>query len=309
MFQLFTIVLFSCLSLGVLVNAAPVAIVGRSASAESVSNTTITTEFVRPAQYSRLAYCSSAAVEALDCGGPCDDLGPGSVTTLLTGGDGEDLPRFFVAQDDTLQSIVVAHQGTNSSSPLSIINDLKADLRSLNTTLFPQVGDDVQAHDGFADVQEQTADAIFAAVQQGLSSSGYSKVLVTGHSLGAAISSLDALMLSMRLDSSIDITTTTFGTPRGGNQAFADLIDSRIGSAYSYVTHANDPVPRVPPTAFDYVHPSGEVHIISSSQTVSCPGQENDNCSDGNSLLDSSVDDHLGPYFDNIFMSASACPA
>lgn len=103
---------------------------------------------------------------------------------------------------------------------------------------------------------------------------------------------------------------------------------TKIGSAYSYVTHANDPVPRVPPEALDFFHPSGEVHIISSSQTVSCPGQENDNCSDGNSLLDASVDDHLGeafdastscayiltrsatgPYFDNIFMSAAACPA
>ncbi|KZV59747.1 alpha/beta-hydrolase [Peniophora sp. CONT] len=309
MFSWPTLPLFFSIYLGVVVNAAPIAILGRSASTAPVSNASITSDFVRPAQFSRLAYCSNAAVEALDCGGPCDDLGAGTVKTLLTGGNGEDLPRFFIAQDDNLQSIVVAHQGTNSSSPLSVINDLKADLRSLNTTLFPQAGDDVQAHDGFADAQEQTADAILAAVQDGLSSSGYSKVLVTGHSLGAAISSLDALMLSMRLDQSVQITTTTFGTPRGGNQAFADLIDSRIGSTYSFVTHANDPVPRVPPKALDYVHPSGEVHIISSSQTIACVGQENDECSDGNSLLDLSVDDHLGPYFDNIFMSASACPA
>ena len=46
---------------------------------------------------------------------------------------------------------------------------------------------DVQVHDGFADAQEQTADAILAAVQSGLSDSGYSKVLVTGHSLGSPI--------------------------------------------------------------------------------------------------------------------------
>ena len=91
----------------------------------------------------------------------------------------------------------------NLHDRLSVINDLKADLRSLNSTLFPQAGgelirdvsyqqsssryhiDDVEAHDGFADVQERTADAILAAVQDGLSSSGYSKVLVTGHSLGS----------------------------------------------------------------------------------------------------------------------------
>jgi len=275
----------------------------------AVSNGTIDSDFLRPAQFSRLAYCSGGAVTAMNCGGPCDDLGVGSVQTLLTGGDGEALPRFFVAYDNTTQSIVVAHQGTNASNPLSVINDLKFDLRSLNSTLFPQTTDDVQVHDGFASAQEETASDILAAVQSGLASTGASKVTVTGHSLGAAISSLDALMLRMNLDSSVQITTTTFGTPRGGNKAFADLIDSQLGTTYTFVTHGNDPVPRVPPTELDFQHSSGEVHIVSATQTIACPGQENDNCIDGNSLFDVSVADHIGPYFGNVSMSGDNCPA
>ncbi|KAI0030640.1 alpha/beta-hydrolase [Vararia minispora EC-137] len=275
----------------------------------AVAASTISSDFVRPAQFSRLAYCSSGAIQTLSCGGPCDDLGAGSVTMLLVGGDGGQVPHFFVAQDATTKSIVVAHQGTNSSNPLSVINDLNFSQTPLNATLFPGVSDNVQVHEGFAETQGRTADAVLAAVQSGLASTGFSKVLVTGHSLGAAIATMDALMLNMNLGSNVQITTTTFGLPRGGNQDFANLVDSQLGGSYTFITHGNDPVPIVPPQAIGYVHSSGEVHITDNAGTaVACPGQENENCIDGTSLLDVNVGDHLGPYFSGIFMSGSACP-
>lgn len=75
----------------------------------------------------------------------------------------------------------------------------------------------------------------------------------------------------------------------------------QLGGNFTYITHKNDPVPLVPPEFIGYVHPSGEVHIVSTdaasgnaTETVACPGRENGNCSDGNNLLDVSVDDHLG---------------
>ena len=86
MFSWSTLTLLSFLSLDAVVHAVPIAPHRRSANTVPVSDATITSDFVRPAQFSRLAYCSSPAVEALNCGGPCDDLGAGSVKTLLTGG-------------------------------------------------------------------------------------------------------------------------------------------------------------------------------------------------------------------------------
>lgn len=59
---------------------------GKSASTTAVSNATIDDDFARPAQFSRIAYCSSAAVEAWNCGSPCQALGMNGVTPLIMGG-------------------------------------------------------------------------------------------------------------------------------------------------------------------------------------------------------------------------------
>ena len=90
----------------------------------------------------------------------------------------------------------------------------------------------VKMHDGFVDAQERTADAVLEAVQAGLESTGAKKVLVTGHSLGAAIASLDGMMLRMKLDPSIAVTTTVFGLPRVGNKAWADLVDATVSTRW-----------------------------------------------------------------------------
>lgn len=67
-----------------------------------------------------------------------------------------------------------------------------------------------------------------------------------------------------------------------------------------HMHNQNDVVPTVPPhsSPFDYVHASGEAFVEPSGDhtVVECPGQENENCSFGNSVLDASLDDHKGPY-------------
>ena len=154
----------------------------------------------------------------------------------------------------------------NFCTSLSILNDAQFGLVNINSTRFPNASafqplncsysvrlrvtfsDGVKVHDGFQKTFERTADGVLSGVKDGLSSTGATKVLVTGHSLGmsllmvycmcprsqsctsgAAISTMDALMLKANLPSSIQIITTVFGLPRGGNQAFADMIDSIVG--------------------------------------------------------------------------------
>jgi len=76
------------------------------------------------------------------------------------------------------------------------------------------------------------------------------------------------------------------------------------------VTNKNDPVPLVPPQDLDFQQPSGEVHINGDGSVVSCLGQENQNCQDANDILDASITDHLGPYFQSTIVFGSAsCPA
>ena len=86
-------------------------------------------------------------------------------------------------------------------------------------------------HDGFLGTQERTSDLVLSTVQSALKSTGSKKVLVVGHSLGAAIASIDGMMLKMKLDPSIAVTTTVFGLPRVGNQAWADLVDQTVSAS------------------------------------------------------------------------------
>ncbi|KAF7431127.1 hypothetical protein PC9H_006847 [Pleurotus ostreatus] len=269
---------------------------------------------VRPAQFSRVAYCSSAAVTSWSCGPPCDDIGKG-VEVIQAGGDDGLVPMYFVAHDPIAESIVVAHQGTDPDNILSIINDAQILLKDLNSTRFPSAGDSVKVHDGFQKTFERTADGVLSGVQRGLAANNVNKVVVTGHSLGAAIAVMDAMMLKEILGSSVEITTTVFGLPRGGNEEWANFVDQTLGSSLTHVTNQDDPVPILPPRLIGYQHPQGEIHINAvdgngdATDIVACPGQENENCSEGNNILfDHSVANHAGPYIDNISFGGDACP-
>ncbi|KAI0941021.1 hypothetical protein AcV7_003241 [Taiwanofungus camphoratus] len=287
---------------------------GSSANATptAVSQSEIANDLLRPALFSRTAYCPTASITNWTCGGPCTALS--GVQVLTAGGDQGEIPFYFVAKDPQSQSIVVAHEGTDPTNLLSDLNDAEFAQVAINSTLFPQASSGVQVHDGFQQTQGRTADLILSTVQSALSSTGYTNVLVTGHSLGAAVATLDATMLRMALPSSVNVDAVVFGLPRVGNQQFANMIDSMFPD-FTHVTNQDDPVPRVPPQFLSYQHPSGEAHITAVDSStgdatmVQCPGQENEHCSDGNSLLDSSVQNHLGPYFSGVSFGSAACPA
>lgn len=57
--------------------------------------------------------------------------------------------------------------------------------------------------------------------------------MTDGDDSGAAIATMDALMLKLNLPSSVQLTTTVYGLPRVGNQAFANFIDSTACALFS----------------------------------------------------------------------------
>ncbi|KAI0339625.1 alpha/beta-hydrolase [Trametopsis cervina] len=278
----------------------------------SVSQTDVTKNLQRPADFARVAYCSPTSVTALSCGGPCDAVK--TIKVLASGGDEGATPRFFVAQDPDTQSIVVAHQGTDPDKLLSIANDVKFGQVAMNSTLFPSPANGSEVHVGFQETQGRTADIVLSTVKSALASTGFKRVLTTGHSLGAAVATLDAVMLRMQLGSDVQVNSVVFGLPRVGNNQFADMVDAII-PGFTHVSNQHDPVPDVPPHFLAFQHPGGEIHITAVDNSTglatleACPGQENQNCAAGNSLLDTSIPDHLGPYFNGIEFGGHACPA
>ncbi|KAK0501860.1 alpha/beta-hydrolase [Armillaria luteobubalina] len=273
-----------------------------------VSPSDLTTAFSRPAYFSRAAYCSAAAVMAFSCGAPCDAL-VDSVKILVTGGLGGLIPRFIIAHDNSTNSIVVAHQGTDPSSIISIANDVELLLTPIDTEVFPSAAQkNVLVHSGFLDTFLRTAPIVLSAVKHGISATGATSVVLTGHSLGATLATLDGLMLNDAL-TNVSIRTITFGSPRIGNQAFADFVDASFSNgSYLRMTNKADPVPHVPPVF--YVHAQGEVHL-GEGGAMACEGQENDSagCADGVGLLAiaTGINDHTGPYFDDISFGQDQC--
>jgi len=305
--------LISLLTLAPCALSAPIfglSIGSENAAATGQTNTLslsdVQSSLLRPALFARVAYCSSASISNWTCGEPCTSLS--NITFLQSGGDQGLIPLYYVAHDASDNSIAVAHQGTDSQSILSILNDVKFGLVDLNVTRFPDTaGKGIKVHSGFQQTFERTADGLLAGVLKGLSDTGAKKVTVAGHSLGAALATMTGAFIKKSVDPSVEVSVTGFGLPRGGNQAWADFLDSDVG--VQYMTNQNDPVPIVPPRTLGFQHPSGEVHVVDDTQQnfVDCPGQDNENCSTGNSVLKVDVSNHKGPYFNDLSFARSQC--
>ena len=117
-----------------------------------------------------------------------------------------------------------------------------------------------------------TASEILAIVQNTLSMKNTSSVTVVGHSLGGALALLDGVFLSLQLPKSVTVKVISYGMPRVGNQAFANLVDSQLSGLVTHVNNQEDPIPTVPGMFLGFHHPSGEVHIQDSDAWDACPG-------------------------------------
>jgi hypothetical protein len=152
----------------------------------------------------------------------------------------------------------------------------------------------------------RTAQTILAAVLTLLQQYNASSVVVTGHSLGAAIALLDSVYLQLHLPAGTRVSMVGYGMPRVGNPAFANYVDAlnSSGSVPVTVTHINnkkDPVPIAVGISLGYAHPSGEIHIQDDGSTWdACPGQDNPSplciVGDEPTVAQGNILDHLGPY-------------
>jgi len=257
--------------------------------------------FARIAQFARASYCSPPVVQDWACGEACD-ANP-QTQPIIAGGDGEEIPRFFVAFDPPSNSIVVAHEGTNTSSIDSLSNDVDLFFSDPSDEAFPGAKDaGAQLHSGFQDTFERTSQEILESVNAGIAKFNATNVIITGHSLGAAMGLLDTMFLASQLGPSINIRAIGFGLPRVGNKEWADFVDKTAQDRnidFEFVVNNDDPVPRLPPVALGFQHPSGEIfqkNNDGSIETLQCPGQENENCLGLSSLLEANIGDHDGPY-------------
>jgi len=115
-------------------------------------------------------------------------------------------------------------------------------------------------------------------------------ILITGHSLGAAVATLAMYMLQLR-GYSVGLSYN-FASPRVGNDAFHDVfakVFNRSVSVYR-ITRARDPVVHVPPLPI-YHHVGSEAYFHGNTPdaVVVCMGSEDPECADRYSLLETII--------------------
>ena len=162
----------------------------------------------------------------------------------------------FVAKDKD-GNIFTSFRGTASAK--NVITDVKFRRRNANWSK-----QDMSVHRGF----DAALDSVWPEVRDAISKAkgeGDGKLVLTGHSLGAAISQLAAARsIEEGLVKGEDITLVTIGSPRPGNKAFAKYLDRHVSDSFRIVNKRagdSDLVTAVPPKFLGYEHSGTEVQL------------------------------------------------
>lgn len=146
--------------------------------------------------------------------------------------------------------------------------DLQFKLDNADSRLSSCLDKDSDIHHGFQETWQHTANDVLAQVRALLNKFPNSPILITGHSLGAAVSTINYVFLRCNLPNA-KVSAVLFGSPRVGDVNFANSIDrlaSIKGNSFVHIVNQKDSVPHLPPRAITrylpgYWHPSGEIWI------------------------------------------------
>lgn len=239
-------------------------------------------EALKYLHYSNAAYCSIAELSAWNCT-PCRRAaGPITSATVIhnktTGTQG-----YVVGAPG---QVVVAFKGT------TILLNWMYDLTFRKVAMYP-LCDGCLVHAGFWESWTSVRAAILTTVLDHLAADPKARLVVTGHSLGAAL----AVLCVMELYYLYDIPASalyTYGLPRVGNDMFVKHF-VRINQPSWRLTHWRDPVPHLPVRAMGFEHITQEVfYNWDSSNYTICSTRVNEDPSGSDRFdLTVQVGDHL----------------
>ncbi|KPI88074.1 putative lipase [Leptomonas seymouri] len=271
----------------------------------------------RALQYCKAAYCPVDTVMNWSCGDACSNATADfHIFNIYENASTSNMG--FSGMDHMAEKIVVVFRGTANTA--NWIQDL--DFWAMP---YPSVacGDLCTVHRGFYKAYSSIREQVMEDVQTMHARYPTYGLFVTGHSLGGAIAVLCAIELatwhlpwSIQLPESnvsagatgaiasaksnpahlMPVELYTFGEPRVGNVYFTNWSTSILSQERQFrVTHAQDPVPHLPPRSWGYVHvPQEHWYPADDSVYVQCVDSgdaEDPACS--NSVYATTVSDHL----------------
>ena len=163
------------------------------------------------------------------------------------------------------ETIVIVYRGTDN------LAGWIRDAEFTQTQLAFGAPDGARVHKGFYDIVSGDHGDILTLYNQALAKCGpQCGVVLTGHSLGASLATLEALFLAKDADIS-NLRIVNFGSPRLFNPAASAWVlsnESALGIASVLrITSTKDPVPHLPPHNFieEYQHLPSELWETSNS--------------------------------------------
>ncbi|NLO49060.1 MAG: lipase family protein [Clostridiales bacterium] len=148
-------------------------------------------------------------------------------------------------------TICISFRGSNSAE------DWKTNLRFWKKTIpYGNTRSKIRVHSGFLYAYKNP---LVRESIHGKMSEDIKRILITGHSQGAALAVLCAVDLEYNFPEK-DIEVILFGCPRVGNGAFVRSYNKRVCKTVR-VENGNDIVTKVPPKLLGYCHVGAKLHI------------------------------------------------
>lgn len=218
--------------------------------------------------YSKAAFCTPADLMAWNCTS-CAVYNPGMGDVAVFDSPTTE-EQAFVGYNKLTQTIVMSFRGSDNLPnwiyDLDFFYTAYPNAACNNTVGLGPKGEGCQVHRGFLDVYQSVQQGVFEHASelftQYTTATSKPKLLVTGHSLGAAVAILAGVDATLQfLDKASDIAIYTFGEPRVGNPQWALWASEHVipGGKQYRVTHEADPVPRLPPYEWGFLHVPHEV--------------------------------------------------
>jgi hypothetical protein len=213
------------------------------------------TTAVNAIYFCKAAMCPEQQIQDWNCGEACSFHT--SMENIIVYANSSTKTQGFTGYNAATNRIVVTFRG--SSTALNWLEDF--DFFLVDYPLCPHC----KIHQGFDGTYKSMISQVIVDLNVLIAKyPNADNILITGHSLGAAISLLTGVELVLshqKNESSIPpILFYTFGMPRVGNVEFAAYASSLLPELHR-VTHHHDPVPRLPPLWLDsYRHPPHEIY-------------------------------------------------
>ncbi|EAR92668.1 lipase family protein (macronuclear) [Tetrahymena thermophila SB210] len=258
------------------------------------------------AGFSLASYCNPKYLQQWNCGSACKK-NPNGLTdfsylynkTLKASG--------YIGYSAHHDAIIVVFRGT---VPWLIQNWI-ADLNTIKIQ-YPFC-ENCYVHKGFYKQFNQLKSQLIQSFTEIRQKYPSSKIFVTGHSLGAAMS-FHSMPIIFELNGNKPIDAFyNYGSPRVGNEAYATWFNlQNFALQYGRINNAADPVPHLPPILFpfQFYHTNHEIFYTSfiedGNKYEQCLDAEHKLCANSK-IIAASVRDHLSYFGWNWATSILTC--